>query len=103
MNSLSWLQRWYERQCDGTWEHAYGIKIETLDNPGWHVQINLVGTPHDSAVRETAADNSETDWLRCSIQNRLFNGYGDPGKLEKIIEVFRGWVEPTASEAPGNP
>lgn len=28
----TWLQMWYVAQCDDEWEHAYGIKIETLDN-----------------------------------------------------------------------
>ena len=29
------LQKWYKSQCNGDWEHSFGIKIETLDNPGW--------------------------------------------------------------------
>jgi hypothetical protein len=32
---LNELQVWYGAQCNGSWEHTYGIKIETLDNPGW--------------------------------------------------------------------
>lgn len=34
-NIFEWLQKWYKSQCDGDWEHEYGIKIETVDNPGW--------------------------------------------------------------------
>ena len=41
---LEWLQDWYLKQCDGGWEHEYGIKIETLDNPGWKVIIDLAYT-----------------------------------------------------------
>ncbi len=29
------LEKWFENHCDGTWEHHYGITIETSDNPGW--------------------------------------------------------------------
>ncbi len=36
--ALSRLQRWYSAQCDGDWEHGLGVRIETLDNPGWMVQ-----------------------------------------------------------------
>ncbi|MFE2849501.1 Imm53 family immunity protein, partial [Streptomyces scopuliridis] len=32
---LDWLQNWYTQQCDGDWEHEWGVKIATLDNPGW--------------------------------------------------------------------
>jgi len=34
-NVMERIQDWYRRQCDGDWEHSYGVKIETLDNPGW--------------------------------------------------------------------
>ncbi len=42
------LQNWYSSQCDGYWEHSYGIKIETLDNPGWACFIDLLGTNMES-------------------------------------------------------
>ena len=38
------LQKWYASQCDGDWEHSNGIKIMSIDNPGWHVAINLTDT-----------------------------------------------------------
>jgi hypothetical protein len=41
---LELVQRWYAAHCDGEWEHQYGIKIETLDNPGWRVTIDLTNT-----------------------------------------------------------
>jgi hypothetical protein len=44
MSSLDFLQRWYAEQCDGKWEHSYGVRIETLDNPGWQITVDLNGT-----------------------------------------------------------
>lgn len=44
MDVFTWLQDWYIQNCDGDWEHCYGIKIETLDNPGWCIDIDLIGT-----------------------------------------------------------
>jgi len=38
------LPQRYRGQCDGDWEHSYGVKIETLDNPGWLVTIDLTDT-----------------------------------------------------------
>src|SRR5713226_7835308 len=35
------LEKWYRQQCNGDWEHSWGIKIDTLDNPGWTIEINL--------------------------------------------------------------
>ena len=45
---LEWLQKWYLSQADGEWEHEHGIKIDTLDNPGWSVTLSLAGTILDS-------------------------------------------------------
>jgi hypothetical protein len=38
------LQNWYLAKCDGDWEHEFGISIETLDNSGWMVTIDLSNT-----------------------------------------------------------
>ena len=38
-NALQALQQWYLAQCDGDWEHGYGVSITTLDNPGWSLDI----------------------------------------------------------------
>ena len=32
---------WYKTNCDGDWEHSYGITLQTLDNPGWHLTVDL--------------------------------------------------------------
>ena len=62
--SLSALERWYANQCDGDWEHSYGVKIETLDNPGWRVHIDLQGTAKQDAELEGSKINrADTDWI----------------------------------------
>ena len=43
-DNLIWLINWYTSHCDGDWEHIFGIKIGTLDNPGWHIQISIEET-----------------------------------------------------------
>jgi hypothetical protein len=45
---LKWLQAWYSSQCNGDWEHGNGIRIASIDNPGWHVAINLNETELES-------------------------------------------------------
>lgn len=44
MNPLHAVQNWYLAHANGDWEHDHGILIESLDNPGWRVTINLTGT-----------------------------------------------------------
>jgi len=43
-NIFVWLSHWYSNNCDGNWEHYNGIKIETIDNPGWSVSIDTEGS-----------------------------------------------------------
>mgnify|MGYP003296866223 CR=1 FL=1 len=28
MNILSWIAEWYSSNCDESWEHSYGVKID---------------------------------------------------------------------------
>ena len=91
---INWLENWYSSQCDGSWEHFYGIKIETLDNPGWAVEIDLCETELiNKPFVEIDRDISDNDWLSCRLQNNKFEGFGDASKLYEILEIFRKWVE----------
>src|ERR1700759_4998673 len=103
---LRWLEHWYLGHCDGKWEHGFGLEIQTLDNPGWHVIIALEGTELTSAVFEPIRrESSETDWLSCRViepkddgsgalrNHRRFEGHGGPLNLGDIFSVFRTWAE----------
>ena len=86
---LAKLENWYSAQCNGEWEHTYGIKVDTLDNPGWSVTIDLDKTQW--AAKEFPKifiENSPNDWLRCWKDNRQFRGTGDPSKLRSLLSHF---------------
>ena len=91
---FNWLQNWYDSQCDGEWEHSYGIEIETLDNPGWIVVINLLETElEDRKFQEVSVHRNESDWIDCSVKNRKYQGAGGSFNLLEILNVFREWAE----------
>lgn len=93
-NYIKWLENWYKDNCYDEWEHSYGVRIGTLDNPGWSVEVDLEYTNmEDKEFPELEVDNSDDDWIDCFVRNNQFMGYGDPGKLEEIIKVFKEWVE----------
>ncbi len=94
------LSAWYEAQCNEDWEHHYGIKIETLDNPGWLVTIDLFGTnlenkPFSEIHHNVDSKNNPiaTKWLCCTVSNAQYIGAGDSSQLEKIIAHFCLWLE----------
>lgn len=94
MNEIKWLKRWYKSQCDGDWEHCYGVEISTLDNPGWSVKIDVRETDAEGRPFERIfIDNGDDDWYVCQVQDEVFQGSGDPDKLETLISVFRKWYE----------
>ncbi len=104
LDVLEWLQHWYTNQCNGEWEHEHGVSIQTLDNPGWMIVIDLKGTPFESqASDESVARSGEPPgiengnmggptWLECSIKQGQFRGAGDAGQLEAILREFQAWI-----------
>ncbi|KLU63528.1 hypothetical protein CEB3_c01050 [Peptococcaceae bacterium CEB3] len=93
MNLLTWLQSWYYQQCNGLWEHMEGIKIETLDNPGWRLDISLIDTEYEDKEFALIEDfRTENDWIFCKSEKGTFNGGGGPLNLEELLTIFHDWV-----------
>lgn len=100
MDTLTRLQAWYSAQCNGEWEHSSGITIQSCDNPGWRVKINLMGTSlqlHEFTEIAEGVDAQrfalEPQWLSCHIENGIWHGAGDETKLGHILEMFLAWAE----------
>lgn len=90
---LTWLQLWFKQQANGDWEHQYGVSIESLDNPGWSVKIDLTETNLSSkSFPKLSEDNGSNNWIMCRVENGKFEGAGDTMKLEKILKIFKDWA-----------
>jgi hypothetical protein len=93
MDTLQKLTSWFSAQCNGEWEHTYGIKIATLDNPGWELRIDLTETALvDQPFEAIQRDRSEKDWVRCRLEGTTFAGYGGVSNLDELINIFLDWV-----------
>ncbi len=75
MNVIKELQIWYASHCNGEWEHSFGVGIDTLDNPGWWVKINLTGTELEGRkfqpIRHGISDDeksTESEWMTCQVK-----------------------------------
>ena len=91
---LSWLMEWYNNQCDGDWEHYYGVKIDTIDNPGWNIEIDT--TESEKELEDLPwqwHEIAENDWYGYKVENSVFIGSSDPKKLEKLISIFKSLIE----------
>lgn len=94
MSVLNDIQKWYASNCDGEWEHSFGVVIDTLDNPGWSVTVDLVDTNLEGKNFEIIQHElSEERWVHCSVSENKFRGAGDETKLEEILKIFLDWAK----------
>ena len=92
--ALTRLSEWYSDQCDGDWEHSSGIDIQTIDNPGFRITINLADTALEGIAFPKIEEEYETSdrWFRCWVEKSKFEAVGAPGRLEDMIETFLYWA-----------
>jgi hypothetical protein len=90
---LAWLQAWYAAQCDGDWEHEYGVSMETLDNPGWFLRLDLQETDVDGLTfYKQEIHRSKNDWFIAQVVDDRFEVACGPLNLGEAIHRFRLWV-----------
>lgn len=89
-----YLSRWFAENCDGDWEHQQGIKIQTTDNPGWHVQVDLYDTDLESiSFPAYFVGDIDLDGYAVRCEEFKFNAYGGANSLTQLIALFRKFVE----------
>jgi hypothetical protein len=94
MTGLERLQAWYADHCNGLWEHSYGIKIDTLDNPGWTVEVDLNETDLEGHQFEKSfTERSEDDWFFAEREEMKFKVACGPRNLDEALAIFCDWAE----------
>lgn len=96
---LERLERWYAAQCNGDWEHTYGITIETLDNPGWSFKVELRDTYLSGRTFEEIAKTQSSDhreFFHCNVKDDIFAGACPPNRLREVIAIFLHWAKTAA-------
>jgi hypothetical protein len=93
MTVLERFAEWYASQCDGDWEHQLGVKLYTLDNPGWAIHIDIAETPLEKRIHEAVLiERTEHDWVRVSCDGTTFQLHCGPRNLEEAIKLFCDWA-----------
>ena len=95
---LTRFQKWYLTNCNGDWEHSFGISISTLDNPGWNIKADLSNTSLQNLEYDRQLDNGAFDWLVIKVHDNIFEASGDPTKLETILTIFLDEIIPSFSD-----
>jgi hypothetical protein len=101
ITALQRLEQWFAAQCDGDWEHASGVTIDTLDNPGWRSSVDLAGTgleQHQLELHELRRDAH--NWLIVWRDGSAYKSACGPLNLSDAIERFLEWAERGAARQP---
>jgi len=90
--ALSLLEKWYAARCNGLWEHQWGIKIDTLDNPGWTLEIDLSETHAEKLSLDVVKiERTKDDWIRYWVEKKKFKAAMGPTNLTETIGIFCQW------------
>ena len=108
MDVLIRIQQWYASQCNGDWEHQFGVRIDTLDNPGWLVRIDLAGTSLEHQGFPEIAEGvgaerhpDATRWIYCWLRGNVWEGAGDETQLTRLLQVFLDWADAASADPAG--
>jgi hypothetical protein len=91
---ISLLEKWYVDRCNGDWEHQWGVKIGTLDNPGWTLDIDLNQTRAENRQLEhTTIERTENDWITYWVEKKKFKARMGPTNLSEAMKTFCQWFD----------
>ena len=102
ISTLSEIERWFHENCNGDWEHSYGVSIETMDNPGWSVTIQVTDTILEGlemteshhgprTMREFLPANAYDayyDWYEIWTEPGSFRAFCAPRRLTFVLNRF---------------
>ncbi|WP_327048832.1 immunity 53 family protein [Microbispora sp. NBC_01189] len=74
------------------------LTAHTLDNPGWSIGVDLVGTDLEGhAFDWRSLDRTEDDWIHIRSDGRLFQGACGPLNLAEMVAGFEKFATTPAS------
>jgi hypothetical protein len=89
---LEWLMNWYLSNCDGDWEHEFGIKIYTDYNLGWKLEVSLQWTNcQNKQFIPKSIQRSDKNWYSCYVLENDFRASCGPLNLVEVLEIFKLW------------
>jgi len=85
---LAELEDWYAKNCNGDWEHQFGVRIETIDNPGWRVSGDIEDTVAQGRILERVAEETDCGWMQYWSDGVRLQAACSPRCLSSTIKVL---------------
>jgi hypothetical protein len=96
-DGLGALQAWFAAHCDGNWEQEYGVTIQTVEEPGWELRVDLVGTRLEGTALPRQAVARAEDWCEMWCDGFTFYAVGGPHDLDELLASFVSFAEPDSA------
>ncbi|MEU0673121.1 Imm53 family immunity protein [Streptomyces sp. NPDC006172] len=95
---MRFIQSWYASNCDGEWEHEFGIRIATTDNPGWHIEVDVRETDLQGViVPREKLDLPGGGWMIAWSDGSVFQAACGPLCLGYVDALFERMTEGAAA------
>lgn len=92
--NFQYVEDWYAARCDGDWEHEFGVRLVTLDNPGWNLSVDLADTDWEGhTLPRTMRDLGDGRWITTASDGLVFDASCDPSSLGLSVLAFKAFVE----------
>ena len=101
---MRFIPSWYASNCDGEWEHEFGIRMATTDNPGWHIEIDVSETDLEGVIVERVRrELPGGGWMMTWSDGTVFQAACSPlalGEVDAFFEKVAGEAAAESGEAP---
>lgn len=88
---LEFVQMWYANECNGDWEHSFGVSMTINKDNCCHIIIDLNETYwEDYALRNPIGS---LDTFQCYTKDLKFIGDGQLVYIKVFLETFKAWIE----------
>lgn len=97
MDMLSRLNAWFDSQWEAEEHEDVMLKLESLDNPGWHLTVDVAWlknmTLKDKIFEELSISRAEGDWIVARKDGTLLEIFGGIHNLDEMLLIFLDWAE----------
>lgn len=90
---IDFLVAWFVSHCDEDWEHDTGVRVATLDNPGWSVDVRLEDTELEGHERDWSRYEDGEHWLHWRTTRVAFEARCGPNDLTLAIQAFKDFAQ----------
>ena len=82
---LDWISQWYANECDGYWEHIYGVRGEIDEKGQLHLVIDL-----DETIWQDEDFQEESN---CRKEEYKFIIDCECQEIITCLTIFKEWIE----------